>query len=64
MNRLTIVAEGERGVFYLNGLRIAELDLGSRNIAGGFSAGTGFLLGNEVTGESTDFIEFQIWELP
>jgi hypothetical protein len=63
-NKIKIIADGNRGLFYLNGVFITELDLSSRTNAGDITIATGFYKEDEVDGEFTGYSGFTIWALP
>jgi len=62
-NRLTLVAEGDQGFFFVNDIFIAELDLSSRTNSGDISVATGITSGHEIGGEVTAYEDFTIWSL-
>jgi len=48
----------------VNGGFIAELDLSARLNSGDVGIGTGFQSGDEIDGYSTNYEEFNVWEIP
>ena len=58
-NLLRSVLRGNQGSFYVNGRRVATLNLGGVTHAGGVAVATGFYNGHEFTNDSTVFEEFQ-----
>ncbi len=58
-NLLRSVLRGNQGSFYVNGKRVATLNLGGVTHAGGVAVATGFYNGHEFTNDSTVFEEFQ-----
>ena len=63
-NTIKIIADGNRGLFYLNGVFISELDLSTRTNAGDITIATGFYKEDEVDGEFTGYSGFTVWALP
>ncbi len=61
-NRLTLLAEGNRGFFFVNDVFIAELDLSGRTGSGDISIAIG-ISGNTIAGEATAYEDFAIWAL-
>ena len=62
-NVLWLLAVGGVGVFYVNGVQVAELDLSGHTASGGVTVGTGFYEGNEMPGHATVYDEFEVWSL-
>ena len=62
-NLIKIIADGERGYFFLNENFIAELDLSSRTNSGDIALGTGFYGVNELNGEVTPYENFGLWPI-
>ena len=60
-NRLTLMANGETGYFFINGRYVSVLDLSAWNVAGDIGVGTSFYEGNEIEGETTAYEEFAVW---
>ena len=58
-NILRAVLRGNQGTFYVNGKRVATLNLGGVTHAGHVAVATGFYNGHEFTNDSTVFEEFQ-----
>jgi hypothetical protein len=63
-NTLWLLCKGERGILFVNGNFVAELDLSARQEAGIVRVGTGFEKGHEVEGYSTMYKGFIIWKIP
>jgi hypothetical protein len=63
LNRLTLIAEGDRGFFFVNDTFIAELDLSSRTNSGDISAAIEIASDHEVDGEVTAYENLTIWSL-
>ena len=62
-NRLEIIADGERGYFFLNGEFISDLDLSANVSSGDIALGTGFYGADELDGEITPYENFGLWSL-
>jgi len=62
-NRLTLIAQGKKGYFFVNNELAARLDLSSRTNSGDVVAATAFYTGHEVDGAVTKVENFTIWEL-
>lgn len=62
-NRLTLVAQGRKGYFFINNELAARLDLSSRTNSGDVVAATAFYTGHEVDGAVTTVENFTIWGL-
>jgi len=62
-NRLTLLAEGHQGFFFVNDIFIAELDLSSRTNSGDISAAIEIASDHEVEGEITAYEGFTVWSL-
>ena len=61
-NHLRVVVEGARGEFYVNGNRVAVVDLATLTDVGDVAVGTGFYADTEVGGAVTRFEDFTVWE--
>ena len=61
-NHLRVVVEGKKGEFYVNGNRVAVVDLGDFTEVGDVAVGTGFFDDSEVGGAVTRFEDFIVWE--
>jgi serine/threonine-protein kinase len=61
-NRLTLIASGDRGFFFLNEQFVSVLDLTGRTDAGNLGLSTGFYE-DEQEGATTAFENFGVWEL-
>ena len=61
-NHLRVVVEGKKGEFYVNGNRVAVVDLGDFTEVGDVAVGTGFYVDTEVGGAVTRFEDFTVWE--
>ena len=62
-NKLWLAAVGDRGLFFVNGEFISELDLSDVAGAGDVAVITGAFIGNEVAGAVTRFEDFQVSSL-
>ena len=62
-NQLILVANGEVGSFYLNGIKIADLDLSTRMNSGGVAAAVSFLPGRNIEMGSTEIEGFTVWNI-
>jgi hypothetical protein len=63
-NTLKLVAQGERGEFFINDSLVQELDLSARSNPGAVYLVTGVLRGDEVAGYETGFQDFSVWSAP
>jgi serine/threonine-protein kinase len=63
-NEITIIAWGEYGYLFINGEFVETLDLFDIVHDGDVQVVTAFYFDHELEGESTDYEEFTIWELP
>ncbi|MCB9420656.1 MAG: protein kinase [Ardenticatenaceae bacterium] len=63
-NALQIIALNDRGYTFINGQLASELDLSARNQSGDVTVVTTFFVGNEITGSTTTFSDFTVWEMP
>ncbi len=64
LNTFEVAASGPSGVFALNGLVIAELDLSGSPGSGDVFASSGFLTPNVVEGRVVSVQEFSVWAIP
>lgn len=62
INKLMLVVFQDRGWFFLNGILISELDLGSKTLPGNVKLAVGLYSGNELDGRSTPYNDFNIWQ--
>ena len=62
-NVLWLLAVGGAGLFYVNGIQVAELDLSGNTASGDIAVATGFYDGSELPGYSTGYDEFRVWSL-
>lgn len=62
-NQIILVAQGERGYFFLNETFVALLDLSSRTSFGDVAVATGFYSEDEQEGAFTLYEAFTIWDL-
>jgi len=62
-NRLTLIAQGNKGYFFVNNELAVRLDLSSRTNSGDVLAATAYYTGHEVDGAVTKVEGFTIWEL-
>lgn len=63
-NDLILLAWGDQGLFFVNGMWVAKLDLSSRKYPGDVAVGTGFYGSDQIKGKEMLFEDFTIWELP
>lgn len=63
-NYVRLVCQGEKGLFFLNGVFISEVDLTARMNSGDIYLATGIYSGDEVAGKSTGYSDFTIWATP
>jgi hypothetical protein len=63
-NILRLVCEDGRGVFYINGALVSELDLTTRISPGDIILVTGVYGGDEVANAATGYQDFTVWEIP
>lgn len=62
-NHLILIADGKVGSFYLNGVKIADLDLSTRMKSGGVAAAVSFLPGRNIEMGSTEIEGFTVWDI-
>ena len=62
-NRLWLLATGDRGIFFINGVYVASLDLSDLKGSGDVAVITGAFAGNEVRGEVTRYKDFLVLPL-
>jgi serine/threonine protein kinase len=60
-NSVRLAAEGGRGILFVNGLFVAELDLSARLQRGTISITTGALIENQQAGKTTRYSQWQIF---
>ncbi len=60
-NRLTLIAQGNKGYFLLNNELVARLDLSSRTNSGDVMAATAYYTEHEIEGAVTKVENFTIW---
>jgi serine/threonine protein kinase len=63
-NLIKLVFQGGRGLFYLEGTLISELDLSMRTNPGSIYIVTGVYQGDEIANAVTRYSGFTIWSLP
>lgn len=63
-NTVLLYCQGSVGMLYVNEEFVTNLDLSGNINAGSVSIGTGFYFGDEITGYSTDYKEFNVWTIP
>lgn len=63
-NQIRLIFQDSRGLFYLNGSYVSDLDLSSLRVAGGIQVATGIYQGDEISGYATRFSDFTIWSIP
>ena len=62
-NKIVLVAQGERGYFFLNNSFVSFLDLSERMVTGDLAIATGFYVGDEQAGAETIYNGFTVWSL-
>jgi hypothetical protein len=62
-NRLTLLAQGGTGYFFINGNFVSELDLSARRAGGDIAVATSLFEGYEREGEETGYEAFTVWPL-
>lgn len=62
-NIVRLAADGDEGLFSLNGEVIAELDLSAAPLPGDIAVGTGMYTDTEVSGAETLYEDFTIWSI-
>ncbi|MFO7683437.1 MAG: hypothetical protein R6X34_25675 [Chloroflexota bacterium] len=60
-NEIMLVANGETGLFILNGQLITVLDLSEKDNFGDIALGTGFYSSDEQEGAVTRYTDFTVW---
>ncbi len=63
-NRVRLIFQNERGMFFLNGDLVSEFDLSSRLTSGDILLITGMYVGSELNGHATQYNGFTIWSIP
>ncbi len=63
-NTVSIYCQRNKGILFVNGDFVANLDLSILTNSGGVAAATGIVLGNAINGYSTDYKDFTVWEIP
>lgn len=63
-NHIRLIFQDDRGLFYLNGSYVSQLNLSSRRVAGGIQVATGIYQGDEINGYAVRFSDFTIWSIP
>ena len=59
-NQVRVVAQGDQGYLFLNGVLVDQLDLREWGAAGDVGVMAGFFTGDEVPGRSTDYKGFDV----
>ncbi len=62
-NTIWLYCSGDYGELHVNGEFISSFDLSARQNFGDVSVGTGFYNDSEISGYSTDYFEFTVWEI-
>ena len=62
-NQFTLITQGDRGFFFLNGTFQDVLDLSTRPESGDIGLATGFYVGSELPGRATTYDDFTVWPL-
>ena len=60
-NRVTLMAQGNEGILFLNNAFISDLDLSARPYAGDIYIATGLYDGDEWAGEATGYYDLYLW---
>ncbi len=63
-NVVRLVVQGRTAIFYMNGTRVATLDVSRHQGSGAVQIGTGFYTGSEKAGAVTRYERFTVWSLP
>jgi hypothetical protein len=63
-NTILLYCQDKKGILYINGKFVANLDLSARLNLGAVRIGTGISDGSEISGYSTDYKDFRVWEIP
>lgn len=63
-NHMVWFYQDDVGTFYVNGKLINTHDLSTRHFSGDVAVVTGAFVGNQVSGQSTEFTGFTVWALP
>lgn len=63
-NKVRLIFQNNRGMFFLNGDLVAEFDLSSRLTSGDILLITGMYVGNELNGYATQYNGFTVWSIP
>jgi hypothetical protein len=63
-NTIWLYCNGNKGILYVNGSFVADLDLSVRMNSGDVRVAIGFYNGSEIEGYSTDYKNFTIWKIP
>jgi hypothetical protein len=63
-NTIWLYCQDNKGVLYVNGIFVAELDLSERQNSGSVKVATGMFTDTEIAGYSTEYEDFTIWEIP
>ncbi len=61
-NTIWLYCQRDKGIFYLNGEYVADLDLSARQNSGDVRVGR-FLQGDQGDGYSTSYQDFAVWEI-
>ena len=62
-NTLVLLAIGDVGLFYVNGVLVQELDLGEGETDGGIAVATGFSDETRTPGQTVGYAGFAVWSL-
>ena len=63
-NWVRLICDGDKGLLYVNGDFVAELDLSARTNGGDVAVATGMHAGHEIKGEATRYEGFTVWAIP
>ena len=62
-NTLVLLAIGDAGLFYVNGILVQELELGEGEAEGSIAVASGFSEETRTPGKAVDYAEFSVWAL-
>jgi serine/threonine protein kinase len=63
-NFIRLICQDGRGLLYVNGAYVSELNLSVRQVSGDILIATGIFFGDEKDGKSTDYQGLTIWSIP
>ena len=62
-NQIKIIVYEGLGVFYINGILIAQLDFNENQNPGPISIIGGYYTGDQIEGMSSKYKDYEIWEI-